>query len=294
MNGLPLPALEPGHVGRAVVDYLVQSGLVEDCDPIANMILEAYRQYHANLGGVGGYVHPTFDRGTADALRAGYDALRDLVKFSEFKSAIRATVHGIGDWCPVCGLSVASTIDHFAPKRGAVNYPELAFYALNLVPMCDVCNRKKGSLTAESPRRIAFPHLYFDYAHLSRIELVAEVRFSGGHPYVVFDVELDSDLPEEFRKAVLGSVDRLDLVNRWSISGQAELLVLLHEYAGLVEFIGGPGVLRVLRNRATGLRQVLGKVSYRAAVADAAAESNALWDPTRNALLVTDVAEGLT
>ena len=55
--------------------------------------------------------------------------------------------------CPLCGVSQASTLDHFLPKS---KYPTLSVTPANLIPSCRDCNMKKSS-------NVTLPvHLYYD------------------------------------------------------------------------------------------------------------------------------------
>lgn len=46
-------------------------------------------------------------------------------------------------YCPFCGLNESNELDHFLPKS---KYETLSIVPLNLIPICTVCNRKKGSI----------------------------------------------------------------------------------------------------------------------------------------------------
>lgn len=60
--------------------------------------------------------------------------------------------------CPSCGQRDVTAVDHYLPKS---KYPKLALTPINLVPICDVCNKKK---LAKSPATAEeqFIHPYFD------------------------------------------------------------------------------------------------------------------------------------
>jgi len=62
--------------------------------------------------------------------------------------------------CPFCGISEASTLDHYLPKE---QYPQFAVHSQNLVPCCSHCNTRKGKqfLNIETGDRL-FLHPYFD------------------------------------------------------------------------------------------------------------------------------------
>ncbi|WP_124597726.1 HNH endonuclease [Burkholderia sp. Bp8963] len=80
---------------------------------------------------VGGYGRPIYDRIKASA---------------KFKR------------CPLCGLRVVKTLDHYLPQT---RFPELAVFPANLVPACADCNKSKLAHVAESRAEETF-HPYFD------------------------------------------------------------------------------------------------------------------------------------
>lgn len=60
--------------------------------------------------------------------------------------------------CPICLLPNPKTLDHVLPKELFYNF---SLTPVNLVPMCDSCNRKKGEKHGTSYVRSTF-HPYFD------------------------------------------------------------------------------------------------------------------------------------
>lgn len=60
--------------------------------------------------------------------------------------------------CPLCGQRVVTTIDHHLPES---LYPVFAVFALNLVPACSDCNKKKGT-AAPGDANHQTAHPYFD------------------------------------------------------------------------------------------------------------------------------------
>ncbi len=63
-------------------------------------------------------------------------------------------------FCPACGEDgTPNTLDHYLPKE---HYPEFSVTAVNLFPMCDICQGQKRSLTLNEERERLFIHPYFD------------------------------------------------------------------------------------------------------------------------------------
>lgn len=85
--------------------------------------------------------------------------------------------------CPLCGQRVASTLDHYLPKK---KYPSLAITPTNLIPACKDCNTGKGETYFKSGEDETL-HPYFDdvennpwlYAQIieeEEITIIFEVR----------------------------------------------------------------------------------------------------------------------
>ncbi len=55
--------------------------------------------------------------------------------------------------CPICGISMAETLDHYLPKS---KFPTLSVTPANLIPACRDCNTRKGNNSAP------IVHLYLD------------------------------------------------------------------------------------------------------------------------------------
>jgi len=62
--------------------------------------------------------------------------------------------------CPACGEDgTPNTLDHYLPKE---DYPEFAITAVNLFPMCDICQGKKLRETTDLHNQRLFLHPYYD------------------------------------------------------------------------------------------------------------------------------------
>lgn len=62
--------------------------------------------------------------------------------------------------CPACGESgTPNTLDHFLPKS---SFPEFSITTVNLFPMCDACQTKKGTKILDNNNQRLFIHPYFD------------------------------------------------------------------------------------------------------------------------------------
>lgn len=79
----------------------------------------------------------------------------DLIK----KSIKNSQPKGRLTWCPYCIATTPSTHDHYMP---AIEFPEFAAHALNLVPACSRCNSIKGDDWLSQGAR-QYLHLYIDH-----------------------------------------------------------------------------------------------------------------------------------
>lgn len=62
--------------------------------------------------------------------------------------------------CPACGeLGAPYTLDHYLPKD---DYPHFCISPINLFPMCDACQRAKGTKVGNATNSRFFIHPYFD------------------------------------------------------------------------------------------------------------------------------------
>lgn len=63
-------------------------------------------------------------------------------------------------FCPACGEDgTPRTLDHYLPKT---TFPEYSIHLKNLVPMCDICQEKKGTKYVTANQQKHYFHSYFD------------------------------------------------------------------------------------------------------------------------------------
>lgn len=61
--------------------------------------------------------------------------------------------------CPFCGTSKLEEVDHYIPKE---HYPEFTLYPLNLIPICNKCNKQKGDKFLDGANVRKFINFYAD------------------------------------------------------------------------------------------------------------------------------------
>ena len=84
--------------------------------------------------------------------------------------------------CPACGEGgTPNPLDHYLPKEF---YPEFAITAVNLFPMCDICQGKKGTDTTDDQNRRLFLQPYYD-GFLDQQVVVLKIEGPFAAPAVV-------------------------------------------------------------------------------------------------------------
>ncbi|MBB4190749.1 5-methylcytosine-specific restriction endonuclease McrA [Rhizobium aethiopicum] len=98
--------------------------------------------------------------------------------------------------CPICGASIAGSLDHYLPVSSA---PELSVVPMNLIPTCVPCNRDKRDHTPRTLDECLF-NPFFD-SWLDYPMLTARLVFEGG-PRVEFDLKQPVGCPDSiYRRA---------------------------------------------------------------------------------------------
>lgn len=97
--------------------------------------------------------------------------------------AVSDTTHG---QCPLCGLSPATTIDHYFPKT---LYPEYSILIDNLIPLCPSCNNLKSDTCRLQNPSSGYFHSYLDVEPATPVLLAhvvcnsaIDVQFSARQP----------------------------------------------------------------------------------------------------------------
>jgi hypothetical protein len=134
--------------------------------------------------------------------RAVYSAIRGASPFNR---------------CPLCLHNSVQALDHYLPKK---SFPALAITPVNLVPICDACNRKKSTYVAVAVTELPF-HAYYETLNQSAW-LAAEVVESPTAP-LIFSVKRDTGWSDEMAARVDLHFERLGLGELFSDNAAAEL-----------------------------------------------------------------------
>lgn len=160
--------------------------------------------------------------------------------------------------CCYCQFGIATTLDHFVPKRP---YGGLAIEPWNLVPACKDCNHKLlDGFSTQLQEQMLHPYFMQDIGRW----LYADV-LPGTPPAVLFRVEPDASLPSITRQRIFSQADNLQLCKLYSIVGSAELsdisatLPRLHKVGGsqLVKDHLEDMKVQATKNGENGLRAVI-------------------------------------
>jgi hypothetical protein len=237
----------------------------------AQVVTGAYELYGVNTANLGALAPLDLDEALKDALRANYTLMSSTGSMSELRAELMAlSPYGR---CAMCGVGEAATLDHYLPKT---SFSEFSVFALNLVPTCDPCNRKKATKFSALPGG-QFLHAYFH--PLPNL------------PLLLADVEGIRPVVIDYRVAELGEVDpdttaRLsyqfnqlclrDKFCRVAVGEIADRRVALRNYYGPDE---NPAQVRIyLQREAESTVAQLGLNHWKSALFNALAQSDQFCD----------------
>jgi 5-methylcytosine-specific restriction endonuclease McrA len=112
--------------------------------------------------------------------------------------------------CPACGEpGRPNTLDHYLPKNV---YPHLCITPLNLFPMCDACQTRKGTKIGDTNSPRFFIHPYFD---VFVAEQVIELRFYPPYNAPKFTLSCREGLLDEQTRLIESHMRELELEKRY-------------------------------------------------------------------------------
>lgn len=111
-----------------------------------------------------------------------------------------------GDLCLLCNDRRPWEVDHFLPKE---HYPALAILHLNLIGVCDKCNKHKSTSCETDPTR-QFLHPYFERLPDDALFLHCS-PFEDGSLRPIFTVDPPAAWPDEVCARLLWQFDQLKL-----------------------------------------------------------------------------------
>ena len=183
----------------------------------------------------------------------------EVVPFADLRQEL---LEAAGTICPYCEIDRAETLDHFIPKE---HYPEFAVFSFNLVPCCDVCNRKKGTKWATMAGRL-FWHSYFDQVPADSDCLKATITWKGKAPKFSFTLTPCSQINAELYQIIQEHFSRLELLE-WYAKKAGEEFDNQADWS--VEEITEPIARKQIERNIKKKREAEGPFSWRAALWEA-------------------------
>lgn len=133
MWSLPKPLIEDAIADVARV--IARSGnRLKETDGV--ILKTLYRLYDNNCGSI----TPEDDKRIDNDIRNVLYGLYDKTQQGGALYYIRRELFSNIDYCPMCGISVPSQLDHQMPRE---DFRSLSVCRMNLVPTCSICNNKK-------------------------------------------------------------------------------------------------------------------------------------------------------
>ncbi|WP_128914106.1 HNH endonuclease [Granulicella sibirica] len=115
--------------------------------------------------------------------------------------------------CPFCNISTACELDHYLAKD---DFPCLAIFCWNLIPLCAECNKLKLGGTNGS-----FVHAYYDQFPATPF-LIADIDFEPGLVVTTFRLETHG-IAQLLANRLTNHFQVLDLASRYSLEAQERL-----------------------------------------------------------------------
>jgi len=171
--------------------------------------------------------------------------------------------------CPYCGILHSTTFDHYIPKD---SFPEFSIFALNLLPCCDTCNRKKAEYWRDADS-CGIIHFYYDEIPEEKF-LFCKLEHNGSAvPAISYSLDFPISVDHECIKIIERHYDRLNLLERFN---EHASIFLSERIKTIKTYFSGTEVeLKIaLTNDARQLADVYGKNNYKAALMEALSDDD--------------------
>lgn len=217
---LKKPSLEVA-TGEDINNLVLHCRSLSDADkPI---LKELYEQYDAQNGSVTNGQHGNVPANKAEAIKGQYEKTYKGEIHYYMRDSLMKNVHR----CPYCSINQPETLDHYMPKS---DYPALAMFRLNLVPMCPECNQKKKDYPYTD-----FIHSYYQTFPASPF-LKATASVQGTRIVINFYLD-ETAIPDAALvmklKSQIERIDLLDRMNKAATSFVDDLCSQCHCFMGL-------------------------------------------------------------
>ncbi|MER6476884.1 HNH endonuclease [Streptomyces filamentosus] len=138
--------------------------------------------------------------------------------------------------CPLCKHSDVSELDHVMPKD---QYPALCVAPENLVPVCGICNKRKGNAAPDEAGKVLL-HPYFE--HLSTANWLQAIVIPDTQGRLKYTVSVPSGWGDVFTARVEHQFKFLYLGKRYSSRANQTLRGMRGFLADYLERKGADGI----------------------------------------------------
>lgn len=167
-----------------------------------------YQAYLKRFGSIHNHPKNSFNTIHSNNLKNCY--LQPSIALNGLKARlVSAQSDTFQNLCPYCLIINHSTFDHYIPLN---EQPVFGVLARNIIPCCDVCNKKKLEYWRESNRR-AIIHFYNDT--IPNIQFLhCDLTFHGQLPSLSFRSDF-SNISKRTASRIEGHFKRLNLIKRY-------------------------------------------------------------------------------
>ena len=133
--------------------------------------------------------------------------------------------------CPFCGAGKLEEVDHYIPKE---LYPEFTIYPLNLIPICNKCNKKKGEKFLNTKKERKFINFYLDSVDTMdflNIMIKYESKDIKNTTKVIYKADFPKITDVYLREIVERHYEELNLLERYAEAANDELSQLYSIYS---------------------------------------------------------------
>lgn len=125
--------------------------------------------------------------------------------------------------CPFCGEGRLEEVDHYIPKE---YYPEFTLYPMNLIPICNKCNKKKSDKFLDGSNERRFIYFYSDYIDdlkFLQVSITFDSTIISKTTKIKYTADFSKINDVYLRKIIEQHYKELDLLKRYAEAAGNEL-----------------------------------------------------------------------